>query len=181
MDFGKLDIKIDPKPLMDQLEAHPELWGGIPLRLWKGSPHDQTTDIWVRYRDPDAYTAKYGSDLSYYSDEHEAVWLPPSEILPAAKELAVNVAGNRRIGGVFITKTPPGRRVKPHIDWGWHAEQHDKFYVALQTRPGAVFCWRSGVIKATDGEVYWFNNNVPHWVNNFSDTDRIGMIVCLRR
>lgn len=187
--FEKLDYTVNVGPIVAQLAAHPELWGQQTARTIAGSPHDETQDIWLRYRDLNAYRAEYGDDMSHFCDEHESVWLPPADKLRHASLIARTIAhrfeqsaqfpGN--LGGVLITKTPPGGRIKPHIDRGWHAEAHDKYYVALQVAPGMRFCWEDGTIEAKDGEVYKFQNDRRHWCENDSDIDRISMIVCVRR
>jgi quercetin dioxygenase-like cupin family protein len=164
-----------------ELSAHPNLWGQQTARLGAGSPHRASTDIWLRYRDVDAYVAEHGTEMSRFCDEHESVWLPPSRLLPACVGIAKRIAGERPLGGVLLTKLPPGRRIERHTDSGWHAEAHDKLYVAIQVAPGMKFCWDDGAISATDGDVYWFRNDVPHWVENPTDTDRISMIVCVRK
>lgn len=84
------------------------------------------------------------------------------------------------LGGILITRVPPGGEIKPHVDAGWHAGYFSKFYVAVQNEPGAVFGWDDGEIHAKTGEAYWFRNDVPHWVRNDSGADRIAMIVCIR-
>lgn len=175
--FGAVPVQ----RLRQQLADHPELWGQQRARLVPGSPHEGTVDIWARFRDLDAYQAEYGSDMSHFVDEHESVWLPPSDDLPAIKGIATEIADGRRLGGVLITKTPPGGRIKPHTDSGWHAEAHEKYYVAIQVAPGMVFGFPDGGIEAKNGEVYKFRNDVEHWVINGSSIDRIGAIVCVRR
>lgn len=181
LSFELIRTGIDVAPAVLQLEAHPELWGQQAARLGAGSPHAESTDIWLRFRDVEKYRAEHGSDMATFCDEHESVWLPPSELLPAAAEIAKDVACDRPLGGVLLTKVPPGGKISRHADGGWHAEAHDKFYVAIQLRPGMLFCWDDGVMRATDGEVYRFRNDIPHWVENPTDTDRISMIVCVRR
>lgn len=179
--FELLHTGIDVAPVIEQLAAHPELWGQQTARLGVGSPHAESTDIWLRYRDVEAYAVRYGTNMAHFCDEHESVWLPPSELISAAVAIADGIAGNRPLGGVLLTKLPPGARIGRHIDYGWHAKAHDKFYVALQVRPGMRFCWDDGAIEAADGDVYRFRNDVPHWVENPTGTDRISMIVCVRR
>jgi aspartyl/asparaginyl beta-hydroxylase (cupin superfamily) len=44
-----------------------------------------------------------------------------------------------------------------------------------------AFCFESEQLSALDGESYFFENQVPHWVVNNSDRDRITLIVCVRR
>jgi aspartyl/asparaginyl beta-hydroxylase (cupin superfamily) len=44
-----------------------------------------------------------------------------------------------------------------------------------------AFCFEGEQLSALDGESYFFENQVPHWVVNNSDRDRITLIVCVRR
>lgn len=179
--FEKIAAGLDVSAVLDQLAQHPELWGQQAARLGAGSPHAESTDIWLRFRDLEEYKILYGSNMASFCDEHVSVWLPPAELLPAAKEIAEQIAGERPLGGVLLTRLPPGARIGRHADAGWHAEAHDKFYVALQVRPGMRFCWDTAAIYAVNGDVYSFRNDVPHWVENPTDTVRISMIVCVRR
>jgi hypothetical protein len=43
-----------------------------------------------------------------------------------------------------------------------------------------VFGFEDGIIAPKLGDVYWFRNDNPHWVENNSTRDRIAMIVCIR-
>jgi quercetin dioxygenase-like cupin family protein len=176
----QLGFILDVAPLRAQLDAHPELWGQQSAR--KMGAHHQMTDIWARYRDPDVYRAQYGDDMSHFCDEHESVWLPPADLLPSTKIFGNWFArwGASDLGGVLLTKLAPGGVIDWHEDSGWHAEVHNKFYVAVKNPKGAVFEWKDRVVKAKDGEVYQFRNDIPHRVVNDSDEERIAMIICLR-
>lgn len=182
MNFQLVRQGLDVASLLDQIEAHPELWGQQTARLGVGSPHAQSTDIWVRYRDLDAYRDQHGADMRAFCDEHKSVWLPPSEFLSEAMPIARLLAGgDERLGGVLLTRLPAGCVIAPHVDAGWHAAAHVKFYVAVKVRAGAVFGFPDGDIKASDGDVWQFRNDVPHWVLNDSAEERISMIVCVKK
>jgi aspartyl/asparaginyl beta-hydroxylase (cupin superfamily) len=120
--------------------------------------------------------------MTGFCDEHEPMWYPVSfempEVFPVVTELMERVQA-KRLGGVLITRVPPGGRIDPHVDHGWHAEYYDKYYVPILNNSGATFNFPDGAIAPKDGEVYWFRNDVPHWVINDSQTDRIAMIVCI--
>jgi hypothetical protein len=132
--------------------------------------------VWVRYNDP----ARRGEG---FNDEHVAQWYPCIFAIPEAVRVAAEVfeqVGGEVLGAVLITKLPAGGKIAPHIDGGWHAGFYDKYYVAVRNPEGSVFGFDSGDIHAKDGEVYKFDNSVPHWVNNDSDGERLSMIVCVR-
>jgi len=182
--FTKLASGLDVRKFANQLTENPHHWGAQTARIGAGSPHYGSTDIWLRYRDLDEYTARNGNDMSAFCDEHKSVWLAPTDDLDAAIPIVaevIDLAGGGELGGVLLTRLEPGGKIAPHVDYGWHAEVHEKYYVAIKTPEGSLFCWDDGVIEAQDGDVWWFRNDVSHWVENNSDRERIAMIVCLKR
>jgi hypothetical protein len=84
------------------------------------------------------------------------------------------------LGGVLITRIPPGGRVQPHKDSGFHAGMYSKFLVNLEAAPGQAFIFPDGSLRSEQGDVSCFRNDVSHSVVNNSDHDRVSMIVCLR-
>lgn len=175
---GRLDVGA----LRIALLAQPELFGRNVERVCSASPHRTTTDIWVRYNDRRPFDAG-ARPWSEFNDEHEGVWYPEADSLPV-REVVFNLmraVQGERLGGVLITKLPPGQAIEPHVDAGWHAQHYEKFYVAVQNEPGSVFGFPEGEIHAASGEVYWFRNDVTHWVRNDSPVNRLSMIVCIRR
>jgi hypothetical protein len=146
-------------------------------------------DIWARFRDVGEYRAQYGDDYSHITDEHDSVWLPPYSVLPSLRPLVfglMNRVQGERLGGVLITKLPAGGSIKAHVDSGWHAGYYDKYYLAIRNEVGAVFGWNDAagkndeIIYAKTGDCYLFRNDLPHWVQNDSNDERIALIVCIR-
>lgn len=178
--FERILPDVDVVGLAEQLDAHPGLWDLHGERRTPASPHAQSSDIWVRYR-------AYGelTEPARYAEPHVSVWYPAADILTGARTIVDSLMAHpslraERLGGVLISRLRPGKHILPHVDSGWHASFYEKFYVAVRNRPGSVFGWAGGDVHAKDGEVWWFRNDVPHWVNNDSDTVRYSMIVCIR-
>lgn len=181
MNFRLIADNIDATDLRDTLVKNPEFFGLYDFRgSTYDSPHTQMRDIWVRYKDVVPHLV--ANDMRGFTDEHEPIWYPIAkmipEVFPIVTELMERVQA-KRLGGVLITKVPPGGRIDPHVDRGWHAAYYDKYYVPILNNDGATFNFPDGAIAPNYGEVYWFRNDVPHWVINDSDTDRIAMIVCI--
>jgi hypothetical protein len=175
MNFYKLTDDLDVGPLERRLVGQPNLFGRRMARA-DSYAHGAMTDIWVRYNAPE-------NQGPHFNDEHDSVWYPESEEMPEVRPvchaLMWSVWGTR-LGGVLITKLPPGGKIHSHVDGGWHAGYYKKFYVPIVNDEGAVFGFPEGEIHAKPGEVWAFRNDVPHWVNNDSQRDRIAMIVCIR-
>lgn len=178
--FLKIADGLNVAPLRLALVRQPELFG-VHTKRREGydSPHAQMTDIWVRYN---AYENLVKSPHTF-NDEHDSVWYPAYHSLPELRPILfglMSLVEGERLGGVLITKIPPGGSIAPHVDGGWHAQYYDKYFVPIQSDPGCVFGFEAGEIHAAPGEVYWFDNSRPHWVRNDSQRDRIAMIVCIR-
>lgn len=181
--FFKIAEGVDVEPLRLALERQPELFGRNGERKYaEGSPHQVMSDIWLRYNDRAPFDAGE-RPWSEFNDRHDAIWYPEAAHLPEARPIIFDIlrlVEAEHLGGVLITKLPPGGTIAPHVDSGWHAEAHQKFYVAVQNDEGSVFGFPDGEIRAKQGDVFCFRNNVPHWVNNDSARDRLSMIVCAR-
>lgn len=175
----RLPVCVDVAPLRACLQRNPHLFGEHRPRQ-ATYDHQEMTDIWARYND---YKNFNPNNPSAFNDEHDSVWYPNSVHLTGIKPIVsyiMHAVQGDRLGGVLITKLPPGGKINRHTDHGWHAAYYSKFYVAVNNAPGAVFGFDDGVIDARDGEVWWFDNSKPHWVENATQFDRIAMIVCIK-
>lgn len=185
--FIKIAESIDVAPVLAQLDDHPELWNANTIRKTApGTPHAQMSDIWVRYNDNRFYEAR--GDYAGFNDMHVPVWYPAWRMLPALKPIVfglMTALQGEMLGGVLITKIPPGHVIAKHKDDSWHVRTFEKFYVSLQSAPGAIFgCEHDGVreeLHPNAGECWLFDNKKTHWVENKSKIDRITLIVCIRR
>lgn len=178
--FERIDFDFNVQNLADflMIGEGKNLFGKYDRRSRVGSPHEQMTDIWVRFNDPAPFVES--GDWSKFVDNHDSVWL---EDIPDIKTFAyflMQLVEGSKLGGVLITKLPPGGRIHPHVDDGWHAEEYDKYFIPIVNEKGARFHFDNGVIEANAGEIYKFRNDVNHWVENDSEHDRIALIVCIK-
>lgn len=182
--FDLLPKHIAAWDLRHQLALHPELWNQHPARTGHPeSPHREAPDIWVRHR-------QLGRQPADLTQPHIPIWYPAIERLSAIRPICralMYQLDATMLGGILITRIPPGKRVYPHHDRGrWHAEYFNaKVYVVLQSND---LCenraWSNSgdaeAVRMETGEAWLFNNQVMHEVVNDGDTDRISLIVCLR-
>lgn len=177
-------------PILDELDAHPELWNQHTMRTGYGDSPHHVDDIWIRYRDLAEFRHSREGLNSFLSiedfvrTEHESVWYSSIDVLPALKSLIFLVMRAfecERLGGVLITRIPPGGDVKPHTDSGWHATYYEKVAVQLRSAPGQAFWYEDGEFECESGTIYTFDNSQPHAVYNRSDQERVTCIICVRR
>lgn len=183
--FRLIKAGVDVAPLLQQIDAQPDLWNQHDMRTtFPGTSHSKVDDIWVRYN---AWDRLNRAELHGFNAEHIPVWYPAWEALPALRPIVLDLMAEVRgemLGGVLITRVPAGSEILPHVDRGWHVEYYDKFYLSLRSDPGADFvCRHDGRTEAVcpaPGEVYLFDNRMTHWVTNESDGEKMTMIVCIR-
>lgn len=184
--FEKLPFVLDVAPLRVALAAHPDLWDQYSIRKTApGTPHSGMSDIWVRYNDVAPFEAS--GDYRKFNDTHVPIWYDAwtkhpdiqAALRPILFGLMAYVEGEM-LGGVLITRIPDGCGIDPHTDRGWHVEYYDKFYISLESAPGAEFWCGEEMINPAVGDVFRFDNRLEHWVTNESGQDRVTLIVCIR-
>lgn len=173
---------VDVLPLRIQIERHPELWNQHTGRTASAdSPHNQLSDIWLRWRPLDTLVAPE----SYNEPFAELVWYPGAAALPAARFILMTImqrVGATAMGGALITRVPPGCQVKPHNDVvSWHANYYGlKVYTVIRTNPNVVN-WVDGEEWIPEaGQVFAYENTRPHAVYNEGEEDRLTMMAAFR-
>lgn len=170
----------DVAAAVDQLESQPDIWNRHTMRTeGYGTPHGGVSDVWVRYND----WSNWDGDVAAFNGPHVSSWYPVVARIPAVWSLVRRVmrdVGGRELGGVLITRIPPGGRVEPHIDHGWHARYYDKFAVQLRGNAQQAFHFEDAELRPEAGDLYTFDNSRLHWVTNDSPEDRMTLITCIR-
>lgn len=179
--FLRVATGIDVSPLLAQIDAQPELWDQhSQRRTHDGSPHSAMRDIWVRYRAFDELTSP-----AAYGEPHFATFYPAWNKLPALRPIVFGLmaqAGAVYLGGILITRIPPGGKILPHHDRGsWHAEFHNaKVYVPLRSNSRCVNTCEDQSAVMMPGEAWYFDNLRTHSVENNGDQERITLIISMR-
>lgn len=170
----------DVSRLVSQIDANPSVWDGYKARTAAyGTPHGGVSDIWVRYN----AWKNFNGDMADFNGPHSSEWYPVVEHIPAVIRLCLDVleyVGDTELGGVLITRVPPGGEVKPHVDGGWHAGHYRKHAVQLRGNQKQGFFFVGHEVRAEPGQVYAFDNSKVHFVKNESDSDRMTLIICSR-
>lgn len=178
--FERLAADLPVAPVLQELDAHPELWGQYTERTSApGSPHADSQDIWLRFRDRSELT-----EPARYGEPHFPVWYPAAALVPSIKPLIHDLMHYVKavaLGGCMLTRLPPGGRILPHVDDGWHALHYNtKAYIILRANPGCLnHCGNEMALMAA-GEAWLFNNLVLHSVENWGGTERVAAIITMR-
>tara|TARA_R110000868_G_scaffold143298_1_gene361345 strand:- start:4471 stop:5025 length:555 start_codon:yes stop_codon:yes gene_type:complete len=165
--------------VLADLDAAPDIWGVHPERVHDNGPHAGCQDVWLRYRAKDRLLC--GQD---YLDPHWAEFYPAWWRLPSLRPVVFWIAGLMEatyLGGMLITRIPPGGQVKPHVDGGWHAlTMNCKVYLPLRANDGCINRCGDEAAVMRPGELWTFCNQVVHSVENNGDTPRETLIVSMK-
>lgn len=170
----------DVMPLQRVLLRNPDLWDEFRFRTEdENSPHRDMQDIIVRYNE----RKNFDGDRDNFNNEHESVWYPCLSVIPEVKPLVfdlMRLVEGEKLGGIFITRLPPGKECYPHVDGSWHSREYEKYAIQIESAPSQGFFFDKDCLLAKPGDVYWFDNTQKHWVKNDSNFDRITMIVTIK-
>ena len=170
---------VDVLPALLQLDRNPQLWNENRDRKDRAiTAHNEMDDIWLRFRPREQLNCD-----DDYSSEHFSIWYPAINPLYEMRSLIHQVmhrVNSTHLGGILITKIPPGGVIKPHIDSGWHATYHNcKVYVAIKSNAQCYNVCEDEVITMATGDVMTFDNTKLHSVENKSNDDRITLIISM--
>ena len=167
--FRRIAEGLDVEPLLQLLDAKPELWKEIETRQkFTGSPHKQTETIHVRGAlKMSAYYLMWDTGAyDYPCMKYLAPALVPL-MRPILEQLQV-----KEMGRVMIVNLKPCGHVTRHIDEGKYADYYKRFHICLKTNP---HCYQTSgdqrqVFNA--GEAWLFNHKQPHTADNLGDSER---------
>lgn len=172
---------IDVAPLLAELEANPQLWQEYAYRTnAKNSPHIKVADIWLRYNDLNKYAPNQMNEMM---DEHDSVWYDAIDCLPSFKALAymlMSTLQGERLGGMLISRLPPGASIAAHVDSQWHSLYYKKIHLILQGEDSLIY---SGfeTLRTKPGDLFHLDSSQFHGVANIGTDARISVVVCIRQ
>jgi len=163
----------------------------IDISRIKTLVQDLTEDQWLENSTRQNLPTKYHSktqtyflvgfpfDWTPHTPIEPKILRPDSElylsVLPTIKFLEEYHGG--KVGSVIIPKLLAGEMVYEHKDIGEYLGLVRRNHLAIVTNENVYFSVGGEVINMREGELWEINNNLHHGVENFSDQDRIHMII----
>lgn len=175
--FLRLASGVNVLPVLTALAAKSELWNVHSIRTaHPASPHAQADDILVFFNDIPADPAQVVNDIQ---TRPYPAWSALPQLRPLIFDL-MRLTEAVQLGRVIISRLAPGARIASHVDEGAPATFYQRYQVALQSLPGALFRIGDERVNFASGDAYWINNCAEHEVINNSSDDRLALVIDMR-
>ena len=174
--YLKLDVPIPYKEmyeealsLIDKFSPHRE--GEYSHEGWEGLTIHGLD--WNKHENFDAYGYKQGKDAS-----NDYVWTEIAELCPITTHWLKNIFPCNKYGRVRFMLLRAGGEIAMHNDSPSGIKLIENINVALNNPEGCKWIWGDGEeLIMEEGGLYAMNLAYDHSVVNYSDTNRIHMII----
>ena len=171
--FRRIAEGLDVEPLLQLLDAKPELWKEIQTRQkFTNSPHKDTETIHLRGAlKMSAYYLMW--DVGAY-DYPCMEYLKPALVplmRPILEQLQV-----KEMGRVMIVNLKPCGHVTKHNDQGKYADHYQRFHLVLKSNQHCFQTCGNELQRFEVGDVWWFDHKKLHTAHNVGDSSRIHII-----
>ena len=174
--FRKIQAGVDVSAIVGEIDARPDIWS-IDFQRQQAIAVQRETEAVLVFAHAGSGTfkeARQRHPLRYYG-----VPCAAAEHLPRTRDFVEGLArrAHGRPGRAALVKLRPHGRVYPHIDRGMYYQFRDRYHLILKSPAGSRLRAESDEVKMHEGELWWFDNRVPHEAFNDADADRIHLII----
>ncbi|HEX4416956.1 MAG TPA: aspartyl/asparaginyl beta-hydroxylase domain-containing protein [Kofleriaceae bacterium] len=171
MNFRRIRQGVAVRAFTDEIEQRAELWLAETRRQDRIKVQRETQSIPLRTGSVPA-----ASSLALEDSEQ----LEPSPYAAAFPRIGAFIHGfaaaiGGELGRAYLVRLRPGGRVYRHVDRGAYYARRDRYHVVLISEHAELTCGDETVVM-TEGELWWFNNKLPHESHNPSDAWRVNLI-----
>lgn len=171
--FKLLAAGLPVQPLIDAINANPQLWDANTIRQdFPGSPHHDTQCIWLRAPERIAPDTVFDDLVAHDTGAMDVLQPAANEILKPIME----ALGVKELGRMMVVTLRPGGVIDPHPDQGAYAEHYERFHLVLTSDYGNRFYCGDDMVHMQPGELWTFDHRTEHTVVNDSTLERIHVI-----
>ena len=173
MHFTRLAEHVNIAPLLEELDAAPEMWLADTSRQRKVRCQRHTRNIFLR-----APKKPLPAGATNANDVHESRIAPAARRFPRALALCESIAAEfeATLGRATLVALLPKSRVFPHVDAGAYYLIRDRLHLVLRSSQGSPLTAGDETVVMRVGELWAFDNKARHFANNPSSEPRVHLI-----
>ena len=171
--FTKVAGDVEVGPILDELDAAPEMWLVDTSRQRKVRCQRNTQNIFLRVpRKPLPPGEQNANNV------HESRTAPAAKKFPSALAFCERVSEELEatLGRVTLVALLPKCQVFPHVDAGSYYWIRDRLHLVLKSPQGSPLAAGNETVVMREGELWAFDNKVRHWAENPSSEPRVNLI-----
>ena len=171
--FTKIAENVEISPLLDEMDAAPEMWLVDTSRQRKVRCQRNTQNIFLRApRKPLPPGEKNANNV------HESRMAPAAKKFPCALAFCERIAEELEatLGRATLVTLLPKSQVFPHVDTGSYYRIRDRLHLVLKSPQGSPLAAGNETVVMHEGELWVFDNKIRHWAENASSEPRIHLI-----
>ena len=174
--FRRIEFDIDVSAIVAEIDAQPNIWS-IDSQRQQAVAVQRETQVVLVFEHEGGGTFKEARQRQPL--RYRGVPSAVSEHLPRTRDFVAQLAHRMhgRPGRAALVLLRPHGRVYPHIDRGIYYQLRDRYHLVLRSAAGSRLRAESDEVRMREGELWWFDNRVPHEAFNDADTDRIHLII----
>lgn len=174
--FRRIESSIDIVPILAEIDAHPEIWGIDARRQEQVAVQRETETVAITlHRGESSFReARRRWPFAYRGHPTEVAARLP-QVLSFVDRLTRSLHG--RVGRAALVRLRPWGRVYEHVDRGLYYQLRDRYHLVLRSPLGSRLSAESEEVRMRQGELWWFDNRLPHEAFNDDDTPRVHLIV----
>lgn len=162
--FHRFRAGLDVSALVCEVDANANLWLADTGRQERIAVQRETNAIFLRVADLRRSGGRDSRDVQECRTASEAARFP--RVMRFLQEFART--RRAELQRAMIVRLKPHGRVYPHIDTGAYYRRRDRYHLVLVSSIGSEMTSGTERIVAREGELWWFNNKLPHTSANHS-------------
>ncbi len=172
--FRKIEAHVDTRGILHELDSQAEHWALNRLREDKVSVQRETNSILLR----GVPLVGANRTVDEINDTHDSVEYPIAQSHPETMRFLYCFADkmDSDLCRAMIVRLRPSGRVYRHIDTGQYYAVRERYHLVLRSSAGSPLTVGEESAVFAEGEVWWFNNKMPHEASNPSTEWRIHLI-----
>ncbi len=171
--FTRIAERVDIAPLLEELDAAPDMWSADTSRQRKVRCQRHTRNIFLRApKKPLPPGARNANDV------HESRLAPAARRFPLALAFCERVAAelDAELGRATLVTLLPKSQVYPHVDAGAYYRVRDRLHLVLKSPRGSPLTAGGETVVMREGELWAFDNKARHFADNPSSEPRVHLI-----
>ena len=174
--FKLIKRDVDVVAILREIQAHPEAWTFDTGRQDELTVQRETELIHLR------------SHGHTFREDHQAIHISPFsyigrptsnvDLFPRTSAWIEEFIKRKkgRAGRASIVRLRPHGQVGRHTDGKLYYDLRHRYHLVVKSVEGSLLRAGDEEVRAMEGEVWWFDNQVPHEASNDSDEGRIHVI-----